>query len=74
MSRLGSSTSGHPRVELGVRLTAEHLDVVAEVDEGLGQVADVDALATAVGLAPVREECDAKGAVRRHERLSLLCR
>jgi hypothetical protein len=58
----------HPLVEHRVRLPAEHLDVVAEVDEGLAQVADVDALAAHVGLAPVREERDAQGSVARmHE-------
>ena len=52
-----------PRVELGVRLAAEDLDVVAEVGQRLGEVADVDALATAVGLAPVGEQGDAEGTV-----------
>ncbi len=49
-----------PRVELGVGLAAQHLDVVAEVDERLGEVAGVDALATDVGLAPVGEQRDAQ--------------
>ena len=40
-----------PLVEHRVRLAAEHLDVVAEVDERLGEVAGVDALAADVGLA-----------------------
>ena len=53
MSRLGSFDERHPLVEHGVGLAAEHLDVVAEVDQRLGEVAGVDALAADVGLAPV---------------------
>ena len=58
-------------VEHGVGLAAEHLDVVAEVDERLGEVAGVDALATHVRLAPVGEVGDPQGIVgsgrrRRH--------
>ena len=54
----------HPLVEHGVRLAAEHLDVVAEVDERLGEVPRVDALAADVGLAPVRQVGDAQRRVR----------
>ncbi len=54
---------GHPGVEDRVRLAAEHLDVVAEVDQRLRQVAGVDALATDVGLAPVGEVGDAQRVV-----------
>ena len=44
----------HPRVEtLGIGLTGEHLDVVAELDETATQMADVDALPTTMRLAPV---------------------
>ena len=43
----------HPLVEHRVGLAAEHLDVVAQVDQRLGEVAGVDALAADVGLAPV---------------------
>ena len=73
MSRLGSSTSGTRSSSIGVRLAAEHLDVVAEVDQRLGQVAGVDALAADVGLAPVGEVGDAEGLVVRrvHGRTSL---
>ena len=62
MSRLGSLTSG-TRVEHRVRLAAEHLDVMAEIDERLGQVPGVDALATDVRLPPVGEIGDAQGFV-----------
>ena len=43
-----------------VRLAAEHLDVVAEVDERLGEVARVHALAADVRLAAVRQVGDAQ--------------
>ncbi len=51
-------------VEDRVRLTAQHLDVVAEVDEGLGEVPGVDALAAHVRLATVGEVGDAQRRVR----------
>ena len=51
-------------VELGVGLAAEHLDLVTEVDERLGQVACVHALAADVRLAPVREVGDRQGPFR----------
>ena len=54
----------HPLVEHGVGLAAEHVDVVAQVDERLGEVPRVDALAADVGLAPVREVGDAQRIVR----------
>ena len=50
-------------VEHGVRLPGEHLDVMAEVAERLGEVAGVDPLSADVGLAPVREVGDAQGLV-----------
>ena len=71
MSRLGQLDEGHPLVEDRVRLAAEHLDVVAEVDERLGQVAGVDPLAAHVGLAPVGEEGDPEGGVAGHDPTSL---
>ena len=53
-------------------VTAENLDVVAEIGQRLGEVADVDALATAVGLAPIGEQSDAeRGVDGCHERTSL---
>ena len=56
----GHLGQAHPRVEhLGVGLAGEHLDVVAELDEAAGQVADVDPLPTAMGLAPVGQQSDA---------------
>ena len=49
-----------PLVEHRVGLPAEHLDVVAEVGQRLGEVPDVDALAADMGLSPVREDRDAQ--------------
>ena len=69
----GQLDQADPLVEDRVRLAAEHLDVVAEVDERLGQVAGVDALAATVGLAAVGEQRDAQRTVSRHERGSLSC-
>ncbi len=56
--------AGHPGepdagVEVGVRRTGEHLHVVAERDQLPAEVTDVDALATAVRLAAVGQQCDA---------------
>ncbi len=52
----------HPRIEhLGVGLAGEHLDVMAEFDKPAGQMADVDALPAAMGLAPVGQQGDAHG-------------
>ena len=48
-------------VELGVGLAGEDLDLVAEADQLATEVADVDALATAVRLAPVGQQGDAHG-------------
>ena len=52
----------HAVVEVGVRRAREHLDVVAEPDQLPAQVADVDALAAAVRLAAVGQQCDAHAA------------
>ena len=60
-----------PLVEDRVRLAAQHLDVVAQVDQGLGQVAGVDALAADVGLPPVGEVGDPEGCVVGHGPTSL---
>ncbi len=46
---------------LGIGLTGEHLDVVAEFDQTAAQMPDVDALAAAVGLASIGQQCDAHG-------------
>lgn len=46
-------------VEVGVGLTGEHLHAVAEDGEFTREMADVDALATAVGFAPVGQQSDA---------------
>ena len=50
----------HAVVELGVGLAAEHLDPVPELGQLPGQRPDVDALAAAVRLAPVGQQCDAQ--------------
>ena len=51
-----------PRVKhLGVGLPGEHLDVVAEFDQPARQMADVDTLPAAMGLAPVGQQGDAHG-------------
>ena len=54
-----------------VGLASEDLDVVAEVDQRLGQMAGVHALAPHVGLAPVGEEGDPEGGVAGHGPTSL---
>ena len=50
----------HAVVQLGVGLAAEHLDAVPELGQLAGQRPDVDALAAAVRLAPVGQQCDAQ--------------
>ena len=52
------------RVQIRVRLTGEHLDMVPEPAEFPAQVAHVDALAAAVRLAAIRQERDAQRAVQ----------
>ena len=44
-------------------LAAEHLDVVPEIDQCLGEMARVDALPADMGLAPVAQIGDAEGPV-----------
>ena len=46
---------GDPVIEDRVRLAAEHLDVVPEIEQRLRQMAGVDALATDVRLASIGE-------------------
>jgi hypothetical protein len=46
-----------------VRLTAEYLDRVTKIDESLSEVSRVDALASDMGFAAIREIRDAQGAV-----------
>jgi hypothetical protein len=60
----GEPVERDPLVEDRVRLAAEHLDVVAEIGEGFRQVAHVDALAAAVGLAPIGQVRDLERCVR----------
>ncbi len=50
----------NPLVEHRVGLAAEDLDVVAQVDQGLGQVPGVDALPAHVRLAAIGEVGDAQ--------------
>src|SRR5699024_5031387 len=52
---------GGARVEFRVGLTGEHLDRVSECRQLTAEVTDVDALASAVWLAPVREQRDPHG-------------
>lgn len=47
-------------VEYGVGLGTDHFDAVAEPGEFAAEVADVDALAAAEGVALVGQECDAQ--------------
>ena len=60
-----SPSNMDPLVEDGVGLPGEHLDVVAEVGERLGQMADVHALAPDRRLAAVGQQRDAKWGVVR---------
>ena len=63
-SRLGISGQPRARVQLGIGLAGEHLDVVPERVQFPAQVADVDALAAGVRLAAVGEQRDPERAVR----------
>ena len=56
----GQLVQRHPVVDDRERLAAQDLDVVAEIDQRLGQVAGVDALAPDVGLAPIGQVGDAQ--------------
>jgi len=50
----------NPRIEaLGVGLSGEHLHPVPEFGQTPAEVTDVDALAAAMGLAAVRQQCHA---------------
>ena len=49
------------RVRDRPRLAREHRDAVPQLGQLAGEMAAVDALPAAVGIAPVDEECDAKG-------------
>ncbi len=53
-----------PLVEDRVRLTAEDLDAVAEIDEGLGEVTGVHALSADMRLAAIGEVRDLERCVR----------
>ena len=54
----GDRRESDPGVELGPGRTGEHLDRVPQGDELAGQVAGVDPLATAAGVAAIEEEGD----------------
>ncbi len=60
----GQLHQGDAVVHQRVGLAGQDLGVVAHVDQGLGQVPGVDALAAHVGLAPVGQEGDAERIVR----------
>ena len=62
----GQLDQRHTVVELGIGLARDDLDVMAEVDERLGQMADVHPLTADVGLAAVRQEGDAQRPVAVH--------
>ena len=59
----GQLVQRDPLVEHRVRLAAEHLDGVAEIDQRLGEVAGVHALAADVRLAAVGEVGDLQRSV-----------
>ena len=51
-----------PRVEdLGIGLAGEHLHVMAQFHQARAEMADIDALATAVRLAAVRQQRNPHG-------------
>ena len=56
-------------IEFGIRWTGQHLDMMAQVVKGPAQLIEVDALTTAVGVAAVGEETDAKGSLHGHPSL-----
>jgi hypothetical protein len=62
-------------IQLRVRRTGQHLDMMTEVGKRAAQLLEVNALAAAVGIAAVREKTDAKRSVHDHPvSLSLRCR
>ena len=54
----GNRGEANPVVHFGPRLAGEHLDGVAEGGEFPGQVAGIDPLATAAGVAPIHQKGD----------------
>ena len=50
-----------PGKQLRVRRPAPHVDLVAELDEGVGEEPDVDALPARARVATVRQQADAEG-------------
>jgi hypothetical protein len=50
-------------VQLGIGWPRDHLYIMAQLAEGMGEVAYVDALAAAMGMAAVAEQPDAKGPI-----------
>ena len=58
----GHGGEADPLVEHGPRLAGEDLDAVAELHQLTGQVAGVDALAAAAGVAPVHQVGDPQAA------------
>jgi hypothetical protein len=62
----GQLAQHRPGLQLGVGLTGEHLDVMAQRCQLAGQVTQVDALATAVRLAAVGQQRDAQRVLGGH--------
>ena len=60
----GQLVERNPLVDDRVGLARQDLDVVAQVDQRLAQMAGVDALPTHVGLAPIGQIGDAQRVVR----------
>ena len=58
----GHAGQQHAIVELGVGLAGEHLDGVTEPHQLTAEVPDVDALAAAMRLAAVGQQCDSHAA------------
>ena len=54
---------GDALIEHGVRLAAEHFDLMSEIEECFREMTGVDALAANVGLSSVREVGDPQGTV-----------
>jgi hypothetical protein len=59
----GEPVEGYRGVELGIGGTAEHLDVVAELGEGLAHLAHVHALPADVGFTAIGEHGDSQAVV-----------
>jgi hypothetical protein len=54
---------GDVGVQLGVRRTGEHLDMVAQVFQAAAQLFEIDALTAAVGVAAIGEQADTERSI-----------